>query len=91
MNEEGTIEVTILEDGLHAKEANPYGFERPKKFIGESSPAQHGVRVRQWEEAEFSLRTFQIEKMAASKAYAVLPRDEKFKAKILPNDKIMIL
>jgi hypothetical protein len=91
MKNDSAIEVVILEDGLHAKEVNRHGSERPKKYVFESSPAQHGVRVRQWEDAESRLRTFQIESVAMLKAYGTFPRDEKFKAEILSSGKIKIL
>jgi hypothetical protein len=101
MKNYSTIEVLILEDGLHAKEVNRFGSEKPKKFIGESSPAQHGVRVRQWEDAESRLRIFDIDSVrgflfvveasGATPAITWVKPLEKHKAEILPSGKIKIL
>ena len=102
MKNDSVIEVVILEDGLHAKEVNRHGSERPKKYVFESSPAQHGVRVRQWEDAESRLRTFEItdfpeveggdgKNVTWIKANSEIYKPEsKHKAEILRNGKIRI-
>lgn len=98
MNKSSEIEVIVLEDGLHAKEVNRYGAEKPKKYVFESSPAQYGVRVRQWEDAESRLRIFEIESFdfngrnhRMSQTAMRLNKTIVHKAEILPSSKIKIL
>lgn len=91
------VEVTINEDGITAKEVNPYKAELDRVYSLGHHPS-FGL-LEQYRSHEAMLRTFEIKQtilrrtqtmMVSIPSGVVIPRTI-WKAEILPNGKIRIL
>lgn len=91
------VEVTINEDGITAKEVNPYKFELDRVYALGHHPS-FGL-LENFRSHELTLRTFEIKPTILRRMQALsittpggitIPR-EIWEAEVLPNGKIRIL